>query len=87
MRLPVGASFTSTNAPATISSGAVIFAAPQLVQRSAAPAEEAKVEPATNAWGKQIKPPSMILDENVNGFKSQKKGKNNNKGRYKKVCN
>lgn len=87
-RLPVGASVTATtsatiSATATVSSTAVIFAPPELVDTSAA-AQEA--ESTTQAWGKKVKPPSMVLDEDVNGFRSARGGRGNKKkGKGKKV--
>ncbi|KAF9500930.1 hypothetical protein BDN71DRAFT_1439827 [Pleurotus eryngii] len=89
-RLPVGASVTATtsatiSATATVSSTAVIFAPPELVDTSAA-AQEA--ESTTQAWGKKVKPPSMVLDEDVNGFRSSRGGRGNKKkGKGKKNKN
>jgi splicing factor 45 len=82
-RLPVGAAFAS----ASVSSTAVIFAPPTLVEP-----EKEKVDPIPTAddtpqgqgWGKKVKPPSMVLDEDVNGFKSNQKRKVG-KGKNKKV--
>ncbi|KAI0933581.1 hypothetical protein AcV5_005689 [Taiwanofungus camphoratus] len=88
-RLPVGAAVTT--APASIASGAVIsstavvFAPPSLVEPTK-PAETQPTQPQGQGWGKKVKPPSMILDEDINGFKAQrgerrgggkKKGKKN----------
>ncbi|KAF5365689.1 hypothetical protein D9758_003207 [Tetrapyrgos nigripes] len=72
-RLPVGASVT-----ASVSSTAVVFAPPALVETTSKeevpPPEEPA--PATQGWGKKVKPPSMVLDDDVNGFKaSQRRGK------------
>ncbi|KAJ7582792.1 hypothetical protein C8J56DRAFT_1015496 [Mycena floridula] len=78
-RLPVGA-FTSSTA--SLSSTAVVFAPPELI----APTEPVVEAPATQGWGKKVKPPSMILDEDVNGFKATQK-KRTNKGRGKKNRN
>lgn len=107
-RLPAGASVLSSVAiPAipgtqtgTISSTAVVFAPPSLIDTTAeSSAVSANVHvdqnlPASNptgsqtqGWGKKVKPPSMVLDEDVNGFKkSQPQRKNpNKKGKNKKV--
>ncbi|KAJ7685108.1 hypothetical protein DFH06DRAFT_1463219 [Mycena polygramma] len=70
-RLPVGAALTSIATPAIVSSTAVVFAPPALVE----PPKDAVPEPG---WGKKVKPPSMVLDEDVNGYKAshnKKKGK------------
>lgn len=81
-RLPVGASVASVGtvpAPlagasgASISATAMLFAPPQLNEDAKTkPTEDAK---AAQGWGKKVKPPSMVLDEDVNGFKTQNKGK------------
>ncbi|KAH9915814.1 uncharacterized protein BXZ73DRAFT_92586 [Epithele typhae] len=81
-RLPVGAAMAGGAAPtpAALSSTAVVFAPPSLVD----PKEKAKENSASDAqqqqqqgsqgWGRKVKPPSMILDEDVNGFKTGLKG-------------
>lgn len=64
---------------ATVSATAIVFAPPELVT----PANEQgdiKDEPNTGwrkkeSWGKKVKPPSMVLDEDVNGFKAHQKRK------------
>ncbi|KAJ3772336.1 hypothetical protein FB446DRAFT_643643 [Lentinula raphanica] len=93
-RLPVGAALAtaSTNtvsATASVSSTAVVFAPPSLVD--SAKAEPASVTeephaPQGQGWGKKVKPPSMVLDEDVNGFKSNQKRKVG-KGKNKKNRN
>ncbi|KAG2158405.1 uncharacterized protein EDB93DRAFT_1076744 [Suillus bovinus] len=87
-RLPVGAKALPTPATASISatmpaSGlsatAVVFAPPELVTTDQQ--EEAKDDTVQKdstwrkkeGWGKKVKPPSMILDEDINGFKAQHK--------------
>lgn len=88
VRLPVGAALApdTTVSAAFISSTAVVSAAPVLLEL-----EKPKDEPAGPGagWGKKIKPPSMILDEDVNGFKANRKkatgGKGKGKGKSKKV--
>lgn len=79
-RLPVGASVTVANAAgmaaATISSTAVVFAPPALVEPSTSKPEAPPQSGAPGqGWGRKVKPPSMILDDDINGFKSQKGGK------------
>jgi len=83
-RLPAGASLSQ----ATVSSSAVVFAAPQLVHQPVVAEDQTEASGANmNAWGKKVKPPSMILDEDVNGFKGgQKKNKNNRKQRKVRYC-
>ncbi|KAF7295002.1 G-patch domain-containing protein [Mycena indigotica] len=76
-RLPVGAALTAIPASAVVSSTAVVFAAPVPA------AEPAKKEPEPG-WGKKVKPPSMVLDEDVNGFKSNQKRKGGGGKRSKK---
>ncbi|KAF7338360.1 DNA-damage-repair/toleration protein DRT111, chloroplastic [Mycena venus] len=73
-RLPVGAALTSIATPAVVSSTAVVFAPPVLVEPQAA--KDPAAEPGAG-WGKKVKPPSMVLDEDVNGYKAshnKKKG-------------
>lgn len=66
----------------TISATAVIFAPPTLAEPL--PSVDATLESTATGWGKKVKPPSMILDEDVNGFKgkrNQKKSGGGKKGR------
>ncbi|TFK42633.1 hypothetical protein BDQ12DRAFT_676530 [Crucibulum laeve] len=84
-RLPVGAAVL-TSAPisaAGLSSTAVVFAPPALVEPSnPAPAQDSQ---ATQGWGRKVKPPSMVLDEDVNGYKATHKRKpGKGKGRKNK---
>ncbi|KAJ7709983.1 hypothetical protein B0H17DRAFT_1030078 [Mycena rosella] len=79
-RLPVGAALTSTSASAVVSSTAIVFAPPALVELPKDPAPEP-------GWGKKVKPPSMVLDEDVNGYKAshnKRKGVGKGKGRKNK---
>lgn len=88
-RLPVGASIASTPAlppGAVLSSTAVIAAEPILVVPSKATDGAKNEAPVVEVgWGKKIKPPSMILDEDVNGFKSKNKKNSGKKNKGKKV--
>ncbi|CAL1703588.1 unnamed protein product [Somion occarium] len=99
-RLPVGASVTglattaqgsSSNAArpsvpsaATMSSTAVIFAPPSLVNVDKPATSAPEQQSQTQAWGKKVKPPSMILDDDINGFKAKRGGKKGGKGKGRK---
>ncbi|EDR14270.1 uncharacterized protein LACBIDRAFT_305937 [Laccaria bicolor S238N-H82] len=85
-RLPAGASLLAS-APlnSAFSSTAIVFAPPALIE-PANPTQDAP-QPATQGWGKKVKPPSMVLDEDVNGFKSTHKKKQGGKGKGKKNKN
>nr|VWP00127.1 Tetrahydroxynaphthalene reductase (EC (T4HN reductase) (THNR) [Ganoderma boninense] len=84
-RLPAGfsqgdaaASTSTSTAPATISSTAVVFAPPSLVESKSAKSEDSSSAPSGapgQGWGRKVKPPSMVLDEDVNGYKGRKSGK------------
>ncbi|CAK5264258.1 unnamed protein product [Mycena citricolor] len=67
-RLPVGAAFTTVASSAVVSSSAVVFAPPALIEPAAKDDAPKAAEPG--GWGKKVKPPSMVLDEDVNGYKS-----------------
>lgn len=74
-RLPVGILATTGIIPSssTISATAVIFAPPVLAdptpQLAAAP-----VATSQDGWSKKVKPPSMVLDDDINGFRGTKGG-------------
>ncbi|KAG1803602.1 uncharacterized protein HD556DRAFT_1329113 [Suillus plorans] len=87
-RLPMGAKTLPIPATAAISAAtpasglsatAVVFAPPELVTTDQQ--EEVKDDTVQKdstwrkkeGWGKKVKPPSMILDEDINGFKAQHK--------------
>ncbi|KAH7889269.1 hypothetical protein F5I97DRAFT_494358 [Phlebopus sp. FC_14] len=68
----------------SISATAVVFAAPELVApgndqaETKEPLSTGQKDPGwrkKEGWGKKVKPPSMVLDEDVNGFKAQHKRK------------
>jgi splicing factor 45 len=61
-----------TSQGATISAAAVVFATPQM-KDEANSAIETEPTRATQSWGKKVKPPAMVLDEDVNGFQSRGK--------------
>ncbi|CDO68874.1 hypothetical protein BN946_scf185000.g17 [Trametes cinnabarina] len=90
-RLPVGASVTQATVPATISaatisSTAVVFAPPSLVETPSSKSDNpsSQAQPQSQGWGRKVKPPSMVLDEDVNGFKAQRGGKRDGGGGGKK---
>ncbi|KAJ2930802.1 hypothetical protein H1R20_g6286, partial [Candolleomyces eurysporus] len=62
-----------------MSSTAIVFAAPVLNNTTAAAKPEGQESATPNTtsqgWGKKVKPPSMVLDEDVNGFKASQKRK------------
>ncbi|KAF8654166.1 hypothetical protein AX16_003695 [Volvariella volvacea WC 439] len=90
-RLPVGASLlttttTATPSAASISSTAVVFAPPALIEPPKPNPQDAETQPTTQGWGKKLKPPSMVLDDDINGFKSSQHNKKRSqpKGKGKK---
>ncbi|KAL5529000.1 hypothetical protein ACEPAG_4974 [Sanghuangporus baumii] len=83
--LPAGAQLSETSVSAT----AVVVAEPVL---NIPEPEKAKVPEEPNdasglGWGKKIKPPSMVLDEDVNGFKANRKKNNAGAGKRKNKKN
>ncbi|TCD65354.1 hypothetical protein EIP91_002752 [Steccherinum ochraceum] len=60
---------------ATISSTAVVFAPPTTIEEPPVSTAAESSAPATQGWGKKVKPPSMILDEDINGFNAKRGGK------------
>ncbi|CAE6462778.1 unnamed protein product [Rhizoctonia solani] len=84
-------STVSTSAPpATVGSSAVISAPPVLIEQ---PAAKPETQPDSNesnkagGWAKKIKAPSMVLDEDVNGFRALGGGKKKGAGSRKKGKN
>jgi splicing factor 45 len=68
-----------------LSSTAVVFAPPALIDHTESSLVSAAAqENQSSGWGKKVKPPSMVLDEDVNGYKSQRK-RGGGKGKGKKV--
>ncbi|KAF9218246.1 hypothetical protein BS17DRAFT_883524 [Gyrodon lividus] len=79
---------TSVSSTATVSATAVVFAPPELVTPSN---DQAEAKDDANigwqkkeGWGKKVKPPSMVLDEDVNGFRTHQKRKGGGGGGGKK---
>ncbi|KAJ1310129.1 hypothetical protein OPQ81_006874 [Rhizoctonia solani] len=75
--------------PALVSSSAVVSAPPVLIEK---PAAKSETQPDSNegnkagGWAKKIKAPSMVLDEDVNGFRAVGGGgKKKGAGSRKKV--
>lgn len=80
-RLPAGATVLSPSPG--LSSTAVVFAPPALVDANPSTPQHDST-PTTQGWGRKVKPPSMVLDEDINGFKNTQK-KKAGKGKGKKV--
>ena len=81
-----------TSAPPTsISATAVVAAPPTLVDVSVpalpepTPAGPGSGSSHKSGWGKKVKPPSMVLDEDVNGFRGNPKRKGGGGKKNKKV--
>ena len=78
--------------PSVLSATAVVSAPPSLVDLSqptvSEPYSGASSGPGHKAgWGKKVKPPSMVLDDDVNGFRGNTKRKGGGGGKKnKKVC-
>ncbi|KAF9510636.1 hypothetical protein BS47DRAFT_1373291 [Hydnum rufescens UP504] len=96
-RLPAGAFTTlTTTAPAAFTSGpssssvsaaAVIYAPPSLNANAAVAQPEESAGPGAPGWGKKVKPPSMVLDVDVNGFKAATAKKRSGRGKKSKNNN
>lgn len=77
--LPAGAQITGVSMSAT----AVIAAEPVLNVPEPGKPNEADEPPTGLGWAKKIKPPSMVLDDDVNGFKINRKKNNAGSGKRK----
>jgi splicing factor 45 len=80
---------TNVTASASISADAVVFAPPELVSmKPPAPTLTPSDNKQSQGWGKKVKPPSMVLDDDVNGFQSRRNEKRGGgKKKTKKVIN
>lgn len=70
----------ASTAISNISFTAVVQEPPSLVE----PSNPSQTEQKTS-WGKAIKPPSMVLEEDINGFKSRNPKRSEKKGKHKKA--
>jgi len=71
-----------TTTPASaFSATAVVSAPPSLIEVPKATTQENQGQ----GWAKKVKPPSMVLDEDVNGFKGSHKKNRPGKSKGKKV--
>ena len=79
-----------TSAPPTsFSATAVVVALPTLVDVATPAVPEPTPAPGSGSnlksgWGKKVKPPSMVLDDDINGFRGNPKRKGGGK-KNKKV--
>ncbi|PVG02722.1 hypothetical protein CPB86DRAFT_870121 [Serendipita vermifera] len=71
-RLPPGAAFVASLATAATTT------APQIAPVTA-PADQEPNEPEVSGWGKKIKAPSMVLDDDINGFRRIQPGEGKRK--------
>ncbi|KAK0210687.1 hypothetical protein DFS33DRAFT_1483738 [Desarmillaria ectypa] len=85
-RLPAGAALAAASS-ATVSSSAVIFAPPVLVEPPKPSESVQEPAPTQGGWGKKVKPPSMVLEEDVNGFRAAGQKKKSGKGKGRKHKN
>ncbi|KAI0303547.1 hypothetical protein B0F90DRAFT_1816335 [Multifurca ochricompacta] len=80
-----------TSAPSTIiSSTAIVTAPPSLVDSSNPSVPEQAPGPGPghkSGWGKKVRPPSMVLDDDVNGFRGNTKRKSGGSRKHKKNKN
>ncbi|THH19197.1 hypothetical protein EW146_g1929 [Bondarzewia mesenterica] len=94
-RIPAAAALAAfsqvgvVSAPPTVSATAVVTALPTLISQPAAVAEEASFgqgqgQATKSGWGKKVKPPSMVLDEDVNGFRATGKKRGGGGKKHKK---
>jgi splicing factor 45 len=86
-RLPAGAALAPLPA-ALLAHSSVVCAPPTLIAPSELEQQQKQPEltekQSGQGWGKKVKPPSMVLDEDVNGFKAshnRKRGKGKKKVR------
>ncbi|TDL27620.1 hypothetical protein BD410DRAFT_876054, partial [Rickenella mellea] len=92
-RIPLGASVATVanvsnvagiagmTLPAALMSSTAVVAAPATLIEPEKLKEQEKADAAATSqgWAKKIKPPSMVLDEDVNGFKGNRKKKTGGK--------
>ncbi|GJJ12239.1 hypothetical protein Clacol_006480 [Clathrus columnatus] len=77
-RLPLGTA--ATTILSNISTTATVFAPP--VSAHSAVSQEPELKPG---WGKGIKPPPMIIEDDVNGFREKRNKRNEKKSKGKKA--
>ena len=71
--------------PTSISATAVVAAPPTLVDAPALPEPTPVPGSLKSGWGKKVKPPSMVLDDDVNGFRGNPKRKGGGGKKNKRV--